>query len=413
MEPVSPCGSSEVAPSRAGWRWRYIEIGVRCAPIIITPSEWLANELAERYQRDRRDFRVIPCGIGDHWFETPSRPGERKPRVALVNMKGVDVALRAFARIAGQVDAELWLYGTHRDPAALEKLAGELRIGERTHFAGFVANEALPAQLAGARLLVHPTESESFGQVLAEAAALGIPSVATRVNATPEVIEHGATGYLCTPGEVDDFAARMLQILQRPELARSLGAAAQRRARARWRWDSVAGQLENEVYLPLTDSAQAAQAEFDQVDNYIMRCETKGMPASMATPNPYEFIDEEDTIRIRGYEGDVVRIVHLDDSIDPATRPASRQGFSIGQWEDERTLVVSTSRINFPYLGMTGIPLSDAVEVIERYSLSEDQTRLDFQFTVTDSVAFTEPATYEYYWLALGETFGQYDCDVH
>lgn len=237
---------------RAGWRWRYIEIGVRCAPIIITPSEWLANELAERYQRDRRDFRVIPCGIGDHWFETPSRPGERKPRVALVNMKGVDVALRAFARIAGQVDAELWLYGTHRDPAALEKLAGELRIGERTHFAGFVANEALPAQLAGARLLVHPTESESFGQVLAEAAALGIPSVATRVNATPEVIEHGATGYLCTPGEVDDFAARMLQILQRPELARSLGAAAQRRARARWRWDSVAGQLENEVYLPLT-----------------------------------------------------------------------------------------------------------------------------------------------------------------
>jgi hypothetical protein len=178
-------------------------------------------------------------------------------------------------------------------------------------------------------------------------------------------------------------------------------------------WSYPSPNMQTKVYLPLADSAQAAQAEFDQVDNYIMRCEAKGMPASMATPNPYEFIDEGDMIRIRGYEGDVVRIVHLNDSIDPATQPASRQGFSVGQWEDGNTLVIHTSRINFPYLGMTGIPLSDAVEVVERYTLNDDQTRLDFHITATDPEAFTEPATWEYYWLALGETFGQYDCDVH
>jgi hypothetical protein len=166
-------------------------------------------------------------------------------------------------------------------------------------------------------------------------------------------------------------------------------------------------------YLPLTESARVAQAEFDQVDNFIMRCVTKGMPGSMGTPNPYEFIDEKDTIRIRGYEGDVVRTVHMNNSTDPATQPVSPQGYSSGQWEDKNTLVIHTTRINFPYLGMSGIPLSEAVEVVERYTLSEDQARLDFKFTFTDPTAFTEPAYYEYYWLALGETFGQYDCDVH
>ena len=163
----------------------------------------------------------------------------------------------------------------------------------------------------------------------------------------------------------------------------------------------------------MTEYARSAQTEFDQVDNYIMRCEAKSMPESMTTPNPYEFIDEGVTIRIRGHEGDVVRTVHMDDSMDPTTQPASRQGFSTGRWEDENTLVIRTSRIDFPYLGMTGIPLSEAVSVIERYTLSQDQTRLDFHITVTDPTTFTEPATYEYYWIALGETFAQYDCDVH
>jgi hypothetical protein len=178
-------------------------------------------------------------------------------------------------------------------------------------------------------------------------------------------------------------------------------------------WSYPSTSVLTVVSFPLTESAAAAQAEFDQVDNYIMRCEQKGMPSSMATPNPYEFIDEGDTITIRGYEGDVVRSVHMSDPLDPVTQSPSLQGYSTGHWEDENTLVIHTSRINSPYLGFTGIALSEDVEVIERYTLSEDQSRLDFHFTVTDPDVFTVPATYEYYWLALGETFGLYECDVH
>ena len=178
-------------------------------------------------------------------------------------------------------------------------------------------------------------------------------------------------------------------------------------------WSYPSPDYRTNVSWSLTESAQAARAEWDLIDNYAIRCEQMGMPATMTTTNPFEFIDQGETIRIRGYEFDVVRTVHMTDSLDPATQPPSIQGFSVGRWEDENTLVIHTSRINFPYLSTSGIPLSEAVEVVEQYTLSEDQTRLDFLISVTDPESFTEPATYEYYWLALGEQFGQYDCDVH
>ena len=185
-------------------------------------------------------------------------------------------------------------------------------------------------------------------------------------------------------------------------------------------WSYPSPNVQTVQHLPLTEAAEAARAEWDPVDNYVMRCEQKTLPGSILTPNPYEFIDHGDTITVRGYEGDVVRTVHVVDATaptdrptDPATQPHSDQGYSLGRWEDERTLVIHTSRISAGYLGFTGILLSDEVEVVERYTLSEDQTRLNFHVTATDPQAFTEPATWEYYWLALGESFGQYDCGVH
>ena len=192
-------------------------------------------------------------------------------------------------------------------------------------------------------------------------------------------------------------------------------------------WSYPSPSVQTVQHVPLTAAADAARSEWDDVDNYVMRCESKSMPGSMVTPNPYEFIDAGDTITVRGYEGDVVRTVHLVDAAvpaaqpsqpgaeqaDPATQPYSHQGYSVGRWEDDRTLVIHTSRINAGYLGFTGIPLSNEIEVAERYTLSEDQTRLDFHISATDPQAFTEPATFEHYWLALGESFGQYDCGVH
>jgi hypothetical protein len=177
-------------------------------------------------------------------------------------------------------------------------------------------------------------------------------------------------------------------------------------------WSYPAPVYETRERVAFTPAAQRARAEFDEVENEIMACGQKSMPGSMLTPNPYEFVDNGATLAIRGYEGDVVRTVHLRDMPAP---PAAldKQGWSVGRWEDERTLVIRTTRIATPHLGFSGVALGEGAVVEERYVLSEDQSRLDFTITVTDPATFTEPATFTYHWLALGETFGRYDCDVH
>ena len=165
------------------------------------------------------------------------------------------------------------------------------------------------------------------------------------------------------------------------------------------------------IVPPLTQEAAAAQASWDAMDDTSMRCIPKGMPRAMLTPHPYELVDNGDTITVLGHEFNVVRTIHLSDPQDPASQPLSPLGYSIGRWEGG-TLVVETSRVNWPTFSGSGIPLSEAVEIVERFTLSEDQSRLNYHVTVTDPATFTAPATIETYWVALGETVEPYDCKI-
>ena len=160
---------------------------------------------------------------------------------------------------------------------------------------------------------------------------------------------------------------------------------------------------------PLTDSAIAAQADWNPLDNFATRCEPEGMPRIMVNPHPFEFIDRGATITLKTELYDIERTIHMDRDAPPGDAPRSRLGYSVGAWEDG-DLVVRTTRINWPYFDNAGTPLSEDVKIIERFSLSEDQTRLDFEVTVTDSSTFTRPAVLRGYWLALGDTIARYDC---
>ena len=152
-------------------------------------------------------------------------------------------------------------------------------------------------------------------------------------------------------------------------------------------------------YLPLTETASAIQSQFDLIDNWRTRGEEPGMPMVMFDRSNFEFSDRGTSIIIRHVERGIVRTIHLVDSDTDDYQPPSKLGYSAGYWEGE-TLVVITKRINWPHFDINGIPLSEAVEVTERYTLSDDQGRLDLHMTITDPATFTEPATVEMFWLA-------------
>jgi len=160
---------------------------------------------------------------------------------------------------------------------------------------------------------------------------------------------------------------------------------------------------------PFTDAAIAARSSWDPLDNFATRCEPEGMPRIMVNPHPFEFIDRGDELILRTGLYDIERVIHMNRDAPPADTVSSRLGYSVGAWEND-TLVVRTAHVNWPYFDRAGTPQSEDVEILERFTLSDDQARLDFDITITDPATFTQPARLHGYWLALGESILRYDC---
>ena len=130
------------------------------------------------------------------------------------------------------------------------------------------------------------------------------------------------------------------------------------------------------------------------------------------SPHPIEFLESGEDIILRLEEWDAVRTIHMTGgAASTANPPASTLGYSVGRW-DGGTLVVTTDRIDYPYMDEHGTPQSDAITVVERFTLSTDGRNLDWSATVTDPETFTEPFvafTTRWTWVP-GEVLQPYDC---
>lgn len=151
--------------------------------------------------------------------------------------------------------------------------------------------------------------------------------------------------------------------------------------------------------LALTNAALAAKANWDQArDDPSLRCEPPGMPNAILNPYPIEFIDEGDTIRLRIEEWDAVRTIYMSENVQPTSTGLSRLGFSTGTWDGD-TLIVQTSNVAAPYLDDSGTPMSTEASLTERFSLSREEGRLDYEVTVTDPRYLAEPAVWNSVWV--------------
>lgn len=185
-----------------------------------------------------RDFMRDVVGLGDRAFHIPNglrsdvfgsetdlhRPAPQgRIRLLyvgqLIPLKGVDVLLRAFARVAASQDIELHLaYQMPLLEQQLRELARTLGIGERVHFRGFLGADELAKLYRSVDALVLPSHAEALPSVVIEALLSGTPVVATRVGGIPEQV--GEFGALARPNDPDDFARALREVLSRlPALA--------------------------------------------------------------------------------------------------------------------------------------------------------------------------------------------------
>jgi len=166
-------------------------------------------------------------------------PGEIKILYAgrLTREKGVDLLAESFIR-AHDRDPRLHLLLAGGGPEEAELRE---RLGERATFLGWLSGEDLPRAYASSDAFLFCSGTDTYGQVVLEAAASGLPVVAVAEGGPATLIENRHTGMLCRP-DADQIAGTLLQLASSPELRRQLGGAAAQAARQR-SWERSMGQL--------------------------------------------------------------------------------------------------------------------------------------------------------------------------
>lgn len=143
----------------------------------------------------------------------------------LERQKGAMVLLRALGRLE-KLPWTLFFCGDGGQRSELEALTKQLNLSARVRFLGRIDYEQVQNYMASAVAVVQPNLGpEPFGLSAAEASAVGVPVVASRMPALDEVIEDGKTGLLFTPSDDVELAQQLERLLTNRALAQSLGAA--------------------------------------------------------------------------------------------------------------------------------------------------------------------------------------------
>ena len=195
---------------------------------------------------------------------TPPRPPLRNPPVVAFagrfdHQKGLDVLLRAFARVLrGSSDARLLVAGVGPEHDRMRRLAAELGIDAAVRFLGHIPQDKVDRRLEEAWVQVVPSRThEGFGLVAVEAMMRGTAVVASAVGGLSEVVSDPRAGRLVPAEDVGALAGSMSEILRDRELAERLGAAGRRMALERFTADRCTDSYVS-LYDSLVGSARTA-----------------------------------------------------------------------------------------------------------------------------------------------------------
>ncbi|TMK61064.1 MAG: glycosyltransferase family 4 protein [Actinobacteria bacterium] len=225
------------------------------APLIRRVARRLAvriavSERAAAFERSRIGgaFEIIPNGVETAAFAeaTPADLGAGTKLLFVGRLdarKGFPVAVDAFRRLAARRDdLRLVVAGDGPQGSAVDRLDDADRA--RVRMLGRVQHAELPAVAAACDLYLGPaTGGESFGVVLVEAMAAGLPVVASDIPGYDEVVRDGVNGLLVPPGNPDALAVAAGRVLDEPALAGRLAAAGRDRA-AIFDWSVVVEAIE-------------------------------------------------------------------------------------------------------------------------------------------------------------------------
>ncbi len=209
----------------------------------IAVSREVARQAVAWYHLDPGKVEVIYNGVRPEFFQAAAHRSASRaalgisPETRVLGLvsrldrnKGFADLFAALAGLPDDPPVRLLLVGSGPHEGEVKALAGSLGVADRVSFLGL--RRDVPELLAAMDVFVLPSLQEGFANALIEAMAVGLPVVVSDVPGNLEAVVPGVSGIVVPRGNAGALRQGLQQVLDNPELARGLGAAARERVAA-------------------------------------------------------------------------------------------------------------------------------------------------------------------------------------
>ncbi|AST92225.1 MULTISPECIES: N-acetyl-alpha-D-glucosaminyl L-malate synthase BshA [Sutcliffiella] len=166
-------------------------------------------------------------------------------------VKRVTDVIKSFELIHKEIPSKLLLVGDGPEISVVCDLVREKNLEGQVLLLGKQENVAELYSISDLMLLL--SEKESFGLVLLEAMACGVPTVGTKIGGIPEVIDNGVTGYICELGDINDIANKAITILTDPDTYQQYSLQALKRVKENFSSQIILEQYEQLYYALMSE----------------------------------------------------------------------------------------------------------------------------------------------------------------
>ena len=231
---------------------------IGCSDVILSNSSFEMEQLDTLYGADPSRIEIVPPGVDHSIFSPASKKEARQllnlkeqPTLLFVGriqpLKGVDLAISTLSEL-GHRDAQLVLIGSSSGPDGpteerrIRQMVEELGLKNRVLFVEPQSHEKLVDWYRAADVVLMPSRSESFGLVALEAAASGVPVVASKVGGLQTIVEDGLSGYLIDDRDPCSYADHVYKIISDTEKAKEMSIQAVNKSKS-FTWSVTAARL--------------------------------------------------------------------------------------------------------------------------------------------------------------------------
>jgi glycosyltransferase involved in cell wall biosynthesis len=240
---------SNQAKRKSEWLWSFLAMFLAAHIVYLTDN--YRNEVRRKLSFFFRPSKtsVIPNGIDTHQFYPSTEPvsGLKIGMCSRINpLRDHETLLRAFEMLAAQYpELELHIAGDGDGFTALKQRRNSSAFSERIFLHGNLREHELIGFLQSLTIYVHSTKAETLSTAILQAMSTRLPLLVSRIPGTANMFADGTAGFFFPPGDPQELAIQLQQLLGNPGLRQELGANARKIAEQEYSEQSMFTAYEN------------------------------------------------------------------------------------------------------------------------------------------------------------------------